>query len=144
MPKGLPWSRAEVFAVSVLFLCFLFLRLINLGGVFANVDEVSAMNQLGIPLISGGSASTSFLSSTVLLQIFYPLLSFPGVRLITVFFAASAMLVFYNELRHHAKTTQRLLTLAMFTFAWYYAYISRLFEVGVLLPQWVCSHLHFC
>ncbi len=144
MPTKEHWNWVEITLFALLFICFLSLRLFNIfNGAFPNVDEVSALNQLNLNLATEGSASTTFVSSTILLKIFYPVLGFPGLRLLSVLFASCALLVFYTELRRNVGLFYRLLAMAMLTFSWYYVYITRLFEVGSFVAPMALLTLAF-
>lgn len=122
-----------------LFVCvvalFLFLRVIHLDRwLLANVDEIALLNNLSLPIFSGGYGSTTFFPAVQLTKAFYFVNGFPSYRLIGVLLNLAGLIFFYLAL---GKITGRIWSLVgalAYSTQWYLIYISRIYEIATFTP----------
>ena len=118
---------------------------LRLYGLFtwllANVNEVSALNQVDLPFLSGAGPQTNFLLTTVLLKSVGALLAFPYLRLLTAFTNLFAIYVVYRALRPITPRGVALWVVILLTFSWKVIYNSRLFDCESFGPSVACFFL---
>ena len=124
-----------LFLVSVLLTVFLFFRLYNLREwLLANLDEISLMNNITLPMFSGGYGSTTFFPAAQITKHFPFIASFPEYRYIGVLFNAIGMIFFYAGLRNICSHSASFLGALLFSMHWYLIYISRIYEIATFIP----------
>ncbi len=125
----------ELIPLVLIILLAGFLRTFNLHAwLLANVDEISLMNNLGLPLLSGGFASTTFFFYVLLTKAFFFIGSFPDLRYISVVTNLAGLVLAYKAAKLVTDRKRALLLTFVLSIQWYYVYISRLFEIGALTP----------
>src|SRR5512139_337841 len=108
---------------------FLTLRLYNIRQwLLANLDEVALMNNLTLPLFSGGYGSTTFFPAVQITNWFPFITTFPEFRFIGVLFNAVGLLFFYAGLRTFCSRSASCIGALLFSLHWYLVYISRIYE----------------
>jgi hypothetical protein len=131
IPSRLP----ALFLAAVLLTIFLLFRLYNLKAwLLANLDEISLMNNISLPMFSGGYGSTTFFPAAQITRYFPFIASFPEYRAIGVLFNAVGMLFFYAGLRNICGGYASLLGALLFSMQWYLVYISRIYEIATFIP----------
>jgi hypothetical protein len=106
--------------------------------ILANIDEISALNQLGIPFLSGASSSTNYLLNILLLKTVGVLLPFPSIRWMSALINIAGLYAAYRAARPVAGVLPALLMLLMLGFSWNILYHSRIFECGSFTPAAAC------
>ena len=125
----------SLFLLSVLLIIFLFPRLYNLREwLLANLDEISLMNNINLPMFSGGYGSTTFFPAAQITKYFPFIASFPEYRYIGVLFNAIGLLFFYAGLRNICNRPASFLGALLFSMHWYLIYISRIYEIATFIP----------
>jgi len=102
--------------------------------LLANVDEISLINNLTLPIFSGGYGSTTFFPAAQITRYFPFIASFPEYRYIGVLFNAVGMIFFYAGLRNICNRPAAFLGALLFSTHWYLIYISRVYEIATLIP----------
>jgi hypothetical protein len=134
--------RHETAIVLPILSVALFLRLFNAPcWLLANVDEVAALNQIGIPFLSGACTSTNYLLTTLLLKTVGLLIPFPAIRLLNGLVNSAALYCVFRVVRSATNRPAALLTLIFLAFSWNVIYYARLFECGSLTPSMGCFFL---
>ena len=137
MPQ--PVARWEKPVVALILLIAAALRLHGISSwLLANVDEVSALNQIGLPFLSGASTHSNYLLTTVLLKTVGWLLPFPYIRILTALTNVAALSATYWALRGVTVRAVAFMTLAALTLSWNVLYYSRIFECGSFDPSVAC------
>lgn len=121
--------------ISLLLVIFLLLRLYNLREwLLANLDEISLINNINLPIFSGGYGSTTFFPAAQITKYFPFIASFPEYRYIGVLFNAIGMIFFYAGLRNICNRPASFLGALLFSTQWYLVYISRVYEIATFIP----------
>jgi hypothetical protein len=111
------------------------LRLYNIRQwLLANLDEVSLMNNLTLPIFSGGYGSTTFFPAAQITNWFPFITTFPEFRFIGVLFNAAGLLFFYAGLRTFCSRPASFMGSLLFSLHWYLVYISRIYEIATFIP----------
>ena len=114
---------------------FLALRLYNIRQwLLANLDEVALMNNLTLPIFSGGYGSTTFFPAVQITNWFPFITTFPEFRFIGVLFNAVGLLFFCAGLRTFCSRPASSIGALLFSLHWYLVYISRIYEIATFIP----------
>lgn len=137
-----PVSSWEKPALALILLAAAGLRLYGIHAwLLANVDEVSALNQIGVPFLAGASTHSNYLLTTVLLKTVGVVFPFPLIRILTACTNVAALYAVFWTLRSLAGRTAAFLTVAVLTLSWNELYYSRIFECGSFDPSAACFFL---
>jgi hypothetical protein len=114
---------------------FLILRLYNIRQwLLANLDEVALINNLTLPIFSGGYGSTTFFPAVQITNWFPFITTFPEFRFIGVLFNAIGLLFFYAGLRTFCSRSAACIGALLFSLHWYLVYIRRIYEIATFIP----------
>lgn len=129
-------------AVALLFSVF---RCYHLSSAFLpQIDEISLLNQAGVPFLSGGTFSSSWFPLSLLTKIAVPAgIGLTALRLLTVFCHAAAGVVFYFVLKERINGSSALAFLLLCSVHWYFNYTGRLFDVSSYTPLYFAIHAYF-
>ena len=131
--RPLDWLDVRIL-VGVIFL-FLVLRVINLDRwSLANVDEIALLNNLQLPIFSGGYGSTTFFPAVQITKALFFVKTFPDYRFIGVLFNLLGLIFFYMGLRKISGRISSLVGATAYASQWYLVYISRIYEIATFVP----------
>ena len=108
--------------------------------LFFNIDEISLLNQIHVPFLSGGSFSTSYFPSSILAMISKILFEFPRFRWLSVLGHCVTFLVLGKGLTRIMGRRGALVTSACFAMSWYFVYMGRIFEIASFTPFFAAVH----
>ena len=128
-----PWLILRLFVCIVIL--FLLLRVIHLDRwLLANLDEIALINNLSLPIFSGGYGSTTFFPAVQITKAFFFIDSFPSYRLIGVLLNLLGLLFFFLALNMIIRKPWSLIGALAFAAQWYLVYISRVYEIATFIP----------
>lgn len=132
-------ERYEKILFILIFISTSILHIVGISHwLLANIDEVSALNQLELPFLSGACTSTNYLLTTILLKTIGKVLPFPFIRLLTALVNLAALYLLYSLSRSLKKGFAAFVVLMILGFSWNMLYYSRIFEVGSFTPSIAC------
>ncbi|MBN2028635.1 hypothetical protein JW824_00165 [bacterium] len=99
-----------------------------------NVDEIALINNLDLPIFSGGYGSTTFFPAVQLTKIFRLLNSFGNYRYFGVLINSIGLVFFYISLRLFAGPAAAFISSIVYSSHWYLLYINRIYEIATFIP----------
>lgn len=137
-------SVMTLITISFIFILASFMRFYNLEKwLLANADEISLLNNLDLPLLKGGFASTTFFFYVIITKIFFFIKTFPTYRYISGLINLIGIFIAYKTALLITDQKRSFLLIFILSIHWYFVYISRLFEIGALTPFFTSLILYF-
>ena len=116
---------------------------LRLHGLFtaqlAQIDEVSNLNQIDLPLFAGANANSNYLLTMLIGKALHGVVDFPYLRLFPALGSVIALALVFITVRPLVSTGVALVTILLMTLSWNLIYFARLFEVGAFDPIVTCS-----
>lgn len=104
------------------------------GWLLPNVDEIVLMNTMNLRFLEGCSASSAYWPAHLIVRGFFFLESFHHYRYISACFGSATVLVVYALARRLVAPPLAWAFGALFSFQWYFLYMSRIIEIASFIP----------
>ncbi|MDA0990300.1 MAG: glycosyltransferase family 39 protein [Verrucomicrobia bacterium] len=98
------------------------------------MDEIVLMNTMNLRFLEGCNASSAYWPAHLLIRCFFFLETFQHYRFISVCFGSATVLVVYALARRLVAQPLAWGFSALFSFQWYFLYMSRIIEIASFIP----------